>query len=59
MEGGFVKYLLSPAIKRMIWSLLYDSVKWDVILESFIVLSIYAISFVTISLIQFNRKDIQ
>lgn len=59
LEAGSVKYLLSPAIKRMIWSLLYDSVKWDVIRESFIVLSIYAIAFTLISLAQFNRKDIQ
>lgn len=59
VENGLVKYLLSPAIKRMIWSLLYDSVKWNVIRESFLVLSIYAISFTLIALFQFNRKDIQ
>ena len=45
LDGELVEYLLSPAIKKMIWSLLFETVQWDEILDSFIVLSIYAIGF--------------
>jgi ABC-type transport system involved in multi-copper enzyme maturation permease subunit len=59
LNSDFVKYLLSPAIKKMIWSLLFETVQWDAIRDSIAILSIYAISFLSIALLQFNRKDIQ
>ena len=58
LSSDLIKYLLSPAIKRMVFSLLFGSVQWDAILESFVILSIYATSFVLVALVQFNRKDI-
>lgn len=59
LSSDFVEYLLSPAIKKMVWSLLFESVQWKEIVESILVLSTYAVSFVTLALIKFNKKDIQ
>ncbi len=59
LDSDLVDYLLSPAIKKMVWSLLFETVQWDEILESFIALSIYALGFFLIAIFQFNRKYIE
>lgn len=59
IEGSdYQEYLLAPAIKKLIWSQLYQTIAWGSVLKSFIILLVYASTALTLAVNRFSRKDI-
>lgn len=56
--SSYYKYLLSPAIKTVVWSLLSPTVDWSLIHECLLILLGYAIIALGITFHRFNNRDI-
>ncbi|MDH5401170.1 MAG: ABC transporter permease [Candidatus Heimdallarchaeota archaeon] len=58
LKADYAKYLLSPAMKRMVWSVLFLDIDWDIIFESLLILTLYSIFSLFLAFMKFTKKDI-